>query len=267
MNKRLIFFITSLLLLSCIILFITCKKEYSYEGGGSLPPPPPPPGPVVNGSFTLVGAPNDCQNFVLYGVYTPGTPLVSSHWVNILVNVTAIGNYTLTTDTLDGIWFSGSGTFTATGNQTITLAGHGTPEFARNLIFTLLTGSSSCTLKITVANPAPSATYVLESGYGNPNPCIQTISGTYAANIPLSGSNTVSIRVYVTYPGNFTIATAAVNGMMFSYSGSFTTIGVQYVVLYGEGTPVNRGTYTLTPEIVGPHPIGGEACAISITLN
>ena len=270
MNKRLAFFITSLLLLSCIILFITCKKEYSYEGGGSPPPPPPPPpppGPVANGSFTLVGAPNNCQNFVLYGVYTPGTPLVSSHWVDVLVNVTTIGNYTLTTDTLDGIWFSGSGTFTSTGNQTITLAGNGTPELARNLTFTVLGVGSTCTFKITVANPGPLAVYVLESGFGNPNPCIQTVSGTYSVNTPLSNSNTVSVRVYVVYLGNFTIATNIVNGMMFSYTGRFTTIGAQDVTLSGSGMPASRGTYTLTPEIVGPHPIGGEACAFFITVN
>ena len=265
MNRRPAFFITSLLLLSCIVLFITCKKEYSYEGGGS--PPPPPPGPVANGSFTLVGAPNDCQNFLTHGEYISGMPLINSHSVDVLVNVTAIGNYTLTTDTLDGIWFSGSGTFTGTGNQTITLAGNGIPEFARNLIFTVLGVGSTCTFKVTIANAGPLAIYVLESGFGNPSPCIQTISGTYNANTPLSNSNTVSVRVYVVYLGNFTIATNTVNGMTFSYTGRFTTIGAQDVILSGVGTPVSRGTYTLTPEIIGPHPLGGEACAFFIMVN
>ena len=267
MNKRLAFFITSLLLLSCSIFFITCKKEYSYEGGGSPPPPPPPPGPVANGSFTLVGAPDNCQSFLTHGEYISGIPLVSSHSVDILVNVTTIGNYTLTTDTLDGIWFSGSGTFTRTGNQTITLAGNGTPAFARNLLFTVLGVRSTCTFKITVANAGPLAVYVLESGFGNPSPCIYTVSGTYSANTPLSNSNTVSVHVYVVYLGNFTIATNTVNGMSFSYTGRFTTIGAQDVILSGSGTPASRGNYTLTPEIVGPHPIGGEACAFFITVN
>jgi len=270
MNKRLAFFITSLLLLSCSIFFITCKKEYSYEGSGSpslSPPPPPPPGPVAKASFTLVGAPNNCQNFLPHGVYAPGKPLESSHSVDIFVNVTAIGNYTLTTDTLDGIWFSASGTFTGTGNQTITLAGNGTPEFARNLLFTVLGVGSTCTFKITVANAGTLAVYVLDSGFGNPNPCFYTVSGTYSANSPLSSSNTVSVRVYVVHPDNFTISTNIVNGMIFSYTGRFTTIAAQDVILYGSGTPVNRGTYTFTSEIVGPHPIGGEACAFSITVN
>jgi len=267
MNRRFTFIISSLLLLSCVIFFITCKKEYSYEGGGSPPPPPPPPSPVGNASFTLTGAPNNCYSARVNGTYTKGIPLSNSNTVDVSVNVTTIGNYSLTTETIDGIWFSGSGTFTRTGDQIITLNGNGNPELARNLIFAPLSGNSSCTFKITVANPEPLAVYVLESGPGNPNPCIETISGAYNSNTPLSGSNTVSIRVYVVYLGNFTIATNTVNGMTFSYTGRFTTIGSQDVILSGSGTPIARGDYTLTPEIVGPHPIGGEACAFFITVN
>ena len=266
MNRRFTF-IRSFLLLSCIIFLSTCKKEYSYEGGGSVPPPPPPPGPVGNASFTLLGAPNNCHDADVNGTYVSGVRLQSSNTVDININVTVIGNYNLTTDTINGIWFSRSGTFTSTGDQIITLNGNGTPDLARNLIFTPLTGSSSCTFKITVANPEPLAVYVLESGSGNPNPCIETISGTYNSNTPLSGSNTVSIRVYVVYLGNFTIATNTVNGMTFSYTGRFTTIGAQDVMLYGSGTPFSRGTYTITPEIVGPYPLGGHACAFFITVN
>jgi hypothetical protein len=269
MNRRFTFFISSLLLLSCFIFFITCKKEYSYEGGGSpTPPPPPPPPPTVgNASFTLTGTPNNCYNAYVKGTYVSGVRLSNANTVDINVNVTVIGNYSITTDTINGVWFSRSGTFTNTGNQIITLDGNGTPELARNLIFTPLAGSSSCTFKISVANPEPLAVYVLESAFGNPNPCIETISGTYNSNTPLSGSNTVSIRVYVVYLGNFTIATSTVNGMTFSYTGRFTTIGAQDVILYGSGTPVTRGNYTFTPEIVGPHPLGGEVCAFFIQVN
>ena len=267
MTRRPAFFLTFLLLLSCVILFITCKKEYSYEGGGSPPPPPPPPAPVGNGSFTLVGAPNDCQNFIVRGNYISGIRLASSNTVNINVNVTMPGSYSLTTDTLNGMWFSTSGTFTNTGDQTVTLIGNGTPEFARNLIFTVLTGSSKCTFKVTVVNAEPLAIYVLESSSGNPNPCIETIFGNYAAGIPLTSSNTVGIRIYVVYRGNFTIATNTVNGMTFSHTGTFTTIGAQDVILEGSGTPVTRGNFTLTPEIVGPHPLGGQACAFFISVN
>ena len=264
MNRRFTFFVTSFLLGFCLVFFITCKKEYSYEGSGS---PPLVPTPVGNASFTLNGTPNNCQDPNVNGTYVSRVPLHSLNTVEIKVNVTVIGNYSLTTDTINGIWFSKTGTFTSTGNQIITLNANGTPEFAKNIIFTLLTRSSSCTFKLTIANPEPLAVYVLESGTGNPNPCIATISGTYTTGIPLNNSNTVSVRVHVVTHGNFTIATNTVNGMTFSYTGNFTSIGSQDVILEGSGTPVARGKYTLIPEIVGPHPIGGESCAFFITVN
>lgn len=218
-------------------------------------------------SFTLTGAPDTCQGFILRGSYISGVPLVSSNTVDVNINVTAIGNYTLTTDTLDGIWFSKSGTFTTTGNQKITLIGNGTPGLARNLSFTILSATSNCTFAVSIINPEPLAIYVLESGFGDPNPCTYSISGAYNVNSPLSNSNTVSVRVYVVYLGNFTIATNQVNGMNFSYTGTFTTIGSQNVILSGSGTPAATGTYTFIPEIVGPHPLGGQACAFFIAVN
>ena len=262
MNRRSVFFTTALL--ACII-FITCRKEYSYEGGNA---PPPPPAPVAHASFTLKGSPNSCQDFEVNGTYVSGIRLLSSNTVEINVNVTAVGNYFLTTDTIDGIWFSNSGTFTNTGDQIITLDGNGTPASPGNLIFGLLTSLSNCILKVVVTDPEPLAIYVLESGFGNPTPCTpHIIAGTYTSNSGLSNSNNVTIRVYVSSPGNFTIATNTVNGMMFSYTGRFTTIGSQDVILYGSGTPAMQGNYTFIPEIVGPHPLGGQSCAFLITVN
>jgi hypothetical protein len=258
MNRLFAVFTASFLLLFSVLLFITCKKEYSFEAG------PPPPGIAI---FTLAGAPVNCENAVINGSYITGVPLSSSNMADIHVNVTAIGTYTLNTDTIDGIWFSASGTFTTTGNQTITLIGNGTPVFAKDLLFTILTPGSTCTFNLTVSYPEATAAYVLESGYGIPNPCHYTLSGTLTSNTPLSNSNTVAIRVFVVTPGSFTIATNTVNGMMFFYSGIFTITGFQDVILYGSGTPPMQGTYTLVPGIIGPHPLGGEACSFFLTVH
>ena len=219
------------------------------------------------GSFTLAGDPNSCVNAKIIGDYTAGVALVSSNTVFINVNVTETGPYTINTDTLDGISFSAKGNFTSLGNQTITLIGSGTPDLPRNLAFTPSGNTSHCTFQLTVQNPPPSATYVLESGFGNPNPCIYTVAGTYSSNVALSASNTVSIHVFVTVLGNFTIATNTINGMIFSYTGSFTTLGAQYVALSGSGTPVSPGTYSFAPQIVGPAPLGGTTCAFDIDVQ
>ncbi|MEO7311615.1 MAG: hypothetical protein ABIX01_14520 [Chitinophagaceae bacterium] len=223
--------------------------------------------PVAMATFTLAGAPNDCQNAIAAGTYQDGVAMDAANTVNIMVNVTAVGVYTLSTDTLDGISFSKSGTFTTTGLQAITLAGHGTPLLARNLVFTPANGASHCSFNVTVLNAQPLATYVLESGtVAGINTCIYTVAGTSTAGMALNNTNTVQMRVYCTVLGHFTIATNIVNGMQFAFSGAFTMSGSQMVTLVGIGTPVTVGTHTFTPEIVGPHPLGGETCAFAITV-
>ncbi|HEY8660315.1 MAG TPA: hypothetical protein VIL78_14880 [Hanamia sp.] len=223
--------------------------------------------PPAIATFTLAGDPGICTNAKFVGNYISGKALDNTNKVTISVNVTSIGNYSIQTDTLDGINFAASGKFTQTGIQNLTLAGFGTPDFARDLTFKLKGDTSTCTLDITVINPEPVATYVLESGFGNPNPCTYTLQGVFATAVPLSNSNTVSMRVYVTVIGNFTIATNTLNGMIFSYSGTFTQLGSQIVILYGTGTPIAPGNNTFIPQIIGPHPLGGQSCAFDINVQ
>jgi hypothetical protein len=223
--------------------------------------------PPVIAAFTLAGVPNNCQNAVIRGTYVAGAALSNANTVDIVVNVSSPGEYALHTDTIDGISFSKAGTFTVTGTQTVTLMGFGAPDLPQNIYFTLPGGNSGCTFKVTVATFGPQGVYVIESGSGgSPGPCIQTLSGTYTSNIPLSGSNTISIRIYVDTPGNFTVSTQTVNGMTFSYTGTFTTTGAQYIILQGRGTPLASGYFLFIPEIVGAHPLGGESCSFGVTV-
>jgi hypothetical protein len=223
--------------------------------------------PVVQAGFILSGTPNACTTATVKGNYFPGVDLTASNTVTIDVNVSAVGAYTIKTDTIDGISFSASGTFTSTGAQTVILTGSGTPNTARNLTFTPRSGSSGCTFPIEVIPSGVLATYVLESGFGSPSPCIATFSGSYTAGSVLDNSNNVTIRVFVTVLGNFAIATDIVNGMIFTYSGTFTTTGLQFVTLQGSGTASAAGSFTFVPQIVGPHPLGGQSCGFSITVN
>jgi hypothetical protein len=223
--------------------------------------------PVVQANFILSGAPNACTTATVKGNYFPGVDLTASNTVTIDVDVSAVGAYTIKTDTIDGISFSASGTFTSTGSQTVILTGSGTPNTARNLTFTPRSGSSGCTFLIEVIPSGVLATYVLESGFGSPSPCIATFSGSYTAGTVLDNSNNVTIRVFVTVAGNFAIATDVVNGMIFTYSGNFTTTGLQFVTLQGSGSATTAGTFSFVPQIVGPHPLGGQSCGFNITVN
>jgi hypothetical protein len=214
--------------------------------------------------YTLVGAPNACTNIQLTGDYTQGEPLTSSHTVAVNVNVTSPGDYSMHTDTLDGISFSASGHFSNSGIQVVTMTGMGTPLKPQNLNFSIIGDSTSCTFSLTVENTGNPATYVIESGG---NLCIGNLVGSYTAGTVIDASATYTLSVYVAAVGNFTIATQPVNGIVFSYSGTFTTLGRQMVTLVGSGTPVAIGTFTLMPEIVGPDPLGGQACNFDVDVK
>jgi hypothetical protein len=224
--------------------------------------------PVTNASYTIDGAPDACQNFTLSGNFIYGTALTAANTIILTVNVTAPGPYNITTDTLDGISFSNSGTFTSAGIHQVTLNGNGTPTTPANLLFNVTGDSTACSLGVSVVNPPPLATYVLESDFGNPNPCNHTVlAGSYTALTPLDVTNTISINVYVSVVGNFTVSTNTVNGIMFSRTGTFTTTGEQALVLKGSGTPTIVGGYLFNSQIIGPHPLGGESCAITLPVK
>ena len=216
-------------------------------------------------AFTLEGAPGACSNFKVNGTYTSGMALTSANTVEVMVNVTAIGSYSINTDTSDGISFSQSGNFTVTGIQKVILKGSGTPSIPSILTFTPTTGTSGCTFDLTVLTPGPPGTYVLESNQDHT--CTgYSVSGVFFSGTALTNTNTMAVKVTVTVLGNFTISTNTVNGMIFFYTGEFTTLGSQIVILTGSGTPVTAGTFTFTPEIIGPHPIGGETCTADVEV-
>jgi hypothetical protein len=214
--------------------------------------------------YTLVGAPNACTNIQVVGEYMQGEQLNSGHTVAVNVNVTSPGDYSMHTDMQDGISFSAAGHFSNTGIQVVTMTGSGIPLNPQNLNFSIVGDSTTCTFPLTVENIGNPATYVIESGG---NLCIGNLAGSYTAGTAMSAADTYSLTVYVAATGNFTIATQPVNGMVFSYTGTFSTLGKQMVTLIGSGTPVAIGTFTLTPEIVGPHPLGGQACDFDVDVK
>jgi len=215
--------------------------------------------------YILTGAPNACENDQVNGEYTTGKNLSSENFVAVNVNVGTLGDYTIHTDTLNGISFSASGTFSKTGPQIINLMGSGNPGQAGHFIFTPKgNNGSGCTFDLTVQNAGPPAVYVIESGQ---NLCVGSAAGAYTAGTPLTAANTYTLRVYVSELGYFTIATKSVNGVYFYYTGEFTTKDVQWVTLQGYGTPTAIGDFMLTPEIIGPAPLGGTACDFTLAVK
>ncbi|MCW3109076.1 MAG: hypothetical protein JWQ09_3582 [Segetibacter sp.] len=218
--------------------------------------------------YILSGAFNECENPEINGLYAQNKTLDNSNTVTLKVEIFTIGNYTITTDTTDGIFFSASGNFNITGKQKITLTGSGTPKLPGLIYFKVSGLTSECSFKIPIRNDGALATYVLESKSGNPNPCTpQSINGTYATAVSLSSADTVNITAYVTIPGNFNISTDSLNGMIFKYSGNFTSTGRHTVTLTGTGSPKASGVFTFIPQIIGPAPIGGNECGFDIAVQ
>ena len=219
--------------------------------------------------YVLSGSPNSCQTPIFNGSYVALKALSSANTVTINVSVTSVGDYSITTDTINGISFSAEGTFTTTGDQQVILTGNGTPNGPGLFYFNLNAPSSQCTFTLQVINADPLATYVLQSGQsGTTLLCApQSVQGTYVTGVPLNLTNTITITPYVTIPGNYTISTGMVNGVMFEISGTFTAAGELSVALNGYGTPIASGTFAFVPQIIGPAPLGGESCEVDVTFQ
>ncbi|HEX3165498.1 MAG TPA: hypothetical protein VHQ93_04510 [Chitinophagaceae bacterium] len=183
----------------------------------------------------------NCTSPVINGIYKAGTALTASNTVTLNVNVTTIGPWSVsTTPAVNGITFAGSGTFSATGAQTITLAGSGTPASAATSSFPVTVGTATCNFSITVVPAGGNATFTITCTGAVP-------AGTYVAGTALTAANTITLNVNVTVIGTWSVTTApAVNGIIFSGSGTFNTTGAQTIVLTGSGTPTAAGTHTFT---------------------
>lgn len=203
----------------------TCNFIVSFSATGS---------PAV---FTYAGAPNACVAPIISGTYVKGVNLGPNNYVDLAVNVTAPGAYTILTNNTNGISFSGSGVFTATGPQIVRLMGSGAPEIVNHTTFR--PSVNGCSFDITVTASTSSAAFSYNGGSGD---CVGIVkTGAYIAGVPLNASNTVIVQVNVTVPGSYSVITSSFNGVTFSASGNFTTTGPNTITLTSTNTPINPG--------------------------
>ncbi|HEX2630878.1 MAG TPA: hypothetical protein VHM26_17805 [Chitinophagaceae bacterium] len=203
-------------------------------------------GPAV---FTLPG--NACPGTppTAAGTYAVGVMLGASNTVDIPVNVTTIGTYTISTTTVQGMTFTKTGTFTTTGPQTVTLVGSGTPTGAAGPVTVNYTVNSvACTFTVTLQS-AGAFTY---------NCGTASVNGTYTENIALvPADNFITIDITGTAAGPASI-TASIGNMTFTWSGT-VALGVQQITLAGSNTPNADGNFNL----ILP---GATPCTVPITV-
>ena len=210
----------------------------------------PPPG--GSSAFTIT-----CTGATPAGTYVAGTALTAANTITLNVNVTAIGTWSVTTaPAVNGIIFSGTGNFTATGAQTIVLTASGTPAAAGPFTFTVTGGTGTCTFPLTVTSAAGGSSVFTIT-------CTGAIpAGTYVAGTPLTAANKITLNVNVTAIGSWSVTTApAVNGIIFSGTGTFTATGAQTIVLTAAGTPAAAGPFTFT--VTG----GTGTCTFPLTVT
>lgn len=122
----------------------------------------------------------------------------------------------------------------------------------------------SCQKELSIENdgPDPSAVAVFTFA-GSPGACtVATSAGYYASATDLTTDNTVTIQVTVAKTGTYSVTTNVVNGYSFAATGSFTTTGVQTVILKGSGTPIAEGSDVFTP-----HAGTVAGCTFSIAVS
>ena len=99
-------------LITALLFFTACQKEVSYETGST---------PSAGSLQSDVAG--DCLPKTLAGVYEEAKPLdPSTNFLDVQVNVTKAGSYTIYTDTLNGTYFRATGTFASAGTNTVRLS-------------------------------------------------------------------------------------------------------------------------------------------------
>jgi len=109
--------------------------------------------PQDSALFTFAEA---CGSANVNGIYKIATPLNESDTVNILMNVTRPGPYTIQTPTVMGMLFYATGNFSDTGRYMVTLKGSGSPTATGNITIPVTVAGTACSFNIAVSTDTTS---------------------------------------------------------------------------------------------------------------
>ena len=238
-----------LLITATLFVALSCQKEYSLEdAAGSAV------GTLQKDSF------GDCLPSAVNGIYKVDSTLGLQNYIDVQVNATSIGAFSISTDTVNGYSFRAFGSFNATGFNTVRLQGSGKPLTVGMNLFTVKFGGTNCLIEVSVLGAgAQVGAFTLQGAPGNCSGAV--VNGIYKQGLPLNFNNTVSLSINVTSLGNYSIGTSAVNGIFFQTSGTFLTLGAQTITLDGQGTPTAAGNFNI------PAGNAPNACTFSVAVT
>jgi hypothetical protein len=110
-------------------------------------------GSPAGATGTLKATSGDCLPVTIYGTYQKDTLLNFSNTVDVQINVTEIGAYTIKTDTINGYSFSATGYAGVVGSNTVHLQASGRPILPEVDVFTVKFDTSICQINIIVTGP------------------------------------------------------------------------------------------------------------------
>ncbi len=234
--KSLVTFFTIILL---VVFFAACQKELQFD---VIPD-------TGEAKGTLKSASGGCLPSSINGSYFKDTALNATNFIEVTLDITKAGWYKITTDTVAGMYFIDSGSVNEIRLHTIQLKGKGIPTSTGQKIFTVKFGTSSCKISVLVQTGVitnPNATFIFGGG---PSTCTGFIlSGNpYTVGTPTNALQTVMLNVMVTTAGLYSVTTgAAINGLVFTATGSFNFSGPNTVFLTASGTPIANGNFNYT---------------------
>lgn len=186
----------------------------------------------------------NCASAVVNGDYTQGVTLDGSNTIQLEVNATAAGAYSILSN-VNGMTFSGSGNFAAAGTQTITLNGSGVPTAAGDFSVPVTGGSASCNIDLTVEQGSAPSEFSWELTQGS-----TTIGGPAEASLGslfgmeqlnITGETTngeksilISLTKASITTGNYSTSSLPPANNLFSLI-NITTTEIEYTAMYGQG--------------------------------
>lgn len=182
-----------------------------------------------------------CLPITVNGIFKVDTILNNDNYVDVQVNVTVAGSFSIKSDTINGFSFSKTGTV-GTGLNTIRLYASGKPITTGVNTFSISYGLTSCNFTITVFNAGTgSSLYTLGGSPGNCS--LSTINGNYVVGQVMTAANKVEMTVNVSSIGTYIITGTSLNGIVFNASGIFANPGIQNIFLAASGTPAGTGLF------------------------
>jgi len=262
-----------------IIVFFACKKELSLENINILEPGGTwefqEGGVQYNGNIdsSFIEGTGTTKNLTIEGKSSGGgenflitlyaTDSFAVGTYNASVSEAAFEYFTSSKTIFEGDFLTGefAVNITSLSNNTIIGTFSGQVQDSTGSIKQITLGKFESAIDLSnngSGTGSTTATGTLGSAADTCTPV--TLAGTFTQGIALSASNTVEAQVNIITPGTFTITTNNVNGVSFSKNGTFTSTGVQNVILEGSGTPIDAGLLNFTVTF------GTSNCTFSINF-